>query len=223
VSETLDRTSLRERARQKKRAQRERKADAARLRAIAEAEQIEATAETLAPAVLRAALWSNGQMIRGPLVEIVAGKAVHGAALPQFTSAQNRAAHSLCLDWRDVSAGCGVPAVDYGRSAGGGDGLGGHQAMLGQIKTFARLEAALTFLGAFTPGIRRVVLDRVPIPIWAVEIGKTPEDALAWVRAGLDRLGLFYFPPSETSTKRGFLTFGPSRASYDTTIPREGT
>lgn len=213
---------LRERARLKKRAQRERRLEAARLRAIAEAERLEREAEAvedanevLAPRILREPIEARGRMLRGPLVEIVEGRAVHGAALPQFSSRQNRAARRLQLDWRDVGTGCGAPAVNYGASRGGGDGLGGHQAMLGQIKALARLEAALAFVGAFTPGIKRVVLDRIPIPEWASQTGRSPEDALAWLRAGLDRLSQFYFPPADVAPRKGFLTFGPRRETYE--------
>lgn len=209
------RNRTRELARLRNRALRDRKREAARIAAIAEAARIEAEAELLAPAVLRQPLHDGTRMIRGPMIEIIAGRAVHGAALPQFSSRQTRAAHRLQLDWRDVGAGCNVPAVDYGRSGGAGNGLGGHQAMLGQIRTAARLEAALTFLGAFTPGVRRVVLDRIPIPVWALEADKSPEAALAWIRAALDRLGEFYFPPAEPQPRKGFLTFGPPRSDYE--------
>lgn len=91
--------------------------------------------------------------------------------------------------------------------------------MLGQMKARARLEAALAFLGAFTPGIRRVVLDCVPIPVWADEAGKSPEDAVAWIRAALDRLSAFYDPPTvETVQRKGFLTFGPRRDAYEVEV-----
>lgn len=214
----------REKKRMDKQLERERKREAARLRAIAEAKRIEDEAEALAPRVLREPVHIAGQMICGPMVEIIAGRAVHGAANPRFTMRQNQAAHRLRLDWREVGTGCGVAAVDYERARGSGDGLGGHQAMLGQLKARARLEAALAFLGAFTPGIRRVVLDCVPIPVWADEAGKSPEDAVAWIRAALDRLSRFYDPPAVETTvqRKGFLTFGPRQDAYEVEVGSQG-
>lgn len=218
----------REKKRMDKQLERDRKRENARLRAIAEAKRIEDEAEELAPGILREALYAGdpekgAPMIRGPMVEIIAGRAVHGAANPRFTMRQNQAAHRLRLDWREVGTGCGVAAVDYERARGSGDGLGGHQAMLGQMKARARLEAALAFLGAFTPGIRRVVLDCVPIPVWADEAGKLPEDAVAWIRAALDRLSAFYDPPAvETVQRKGFLTFGPRRDAYEVEVGSQG-
>jgi hypothetical protein len=221
-------------------------AEAEARRIEAEAEQAERIAESLAPSVTRQAIyaaiprspaytvvtdthgtvWVEGdvtgppRMIRGPLIQIDAGRAHHGAALPQFSGRQNRAARSLRNDWRDVGEGCKVPAVDYGRVGGGSgsdDGWpGGHKAMLAQTAARVRLQAALTFLGAFTPGIWRVVLDRVPIEAWAEESGQA--DPVNWIRAGLERLANFYAPPHDTAQKAGFLTFGPSRESYDTSV-----
>jgi hypothetical protein len=222
----------REAARLKKQRQRERRRQAMEFAAVAEAQRLEREAidletrsEELAPAVLRKPiLRPDGSMLRGPLVQIEVGKngalrASHGAALPRFSERQNRAARQLQLDWRDVGTGCGAPAVDYGAARGGGDG-DGNVAMLDQISVRLRLEGALAHLGAFTPAIVRVVLDRIPIPIWGQEAGKTAEEATAWIRAALDRLAQFYWPPREEMTdRRGFLTFGPARESYDTTPP----
>ncbi len=165
------------------------------------------------------------RLIRGPMVQIVDGMPLaHGAALHRFSDRQNRAARKLQLDWRDVGTGCGASAVDYERTGGGSSGdrpiIGADAAMLGQIEARIRLEATLTWIGAFTPGIMRVVLDRVPIPEWAAEVDKSSDDAVAWIRAGLDRLAGFYWPPRENANNRGqFLTFAPPRSAYDVAPP----
>ena len=86
--------------------------------------------------------------------------------------------------------------------------------MLGQIAARAELEGAFAWLGAFKPGIVRVVLHCVPVPVWAAETGRTDIEAMGWVLAGLDRLALFYVPESKPRRAVRSLSFGPSRESY---------
>jgi hypothetical protein len=234
------RRTQREAARQKKQRQRERQREAARIAAIAEAERMEREAERkerldeeLAPAVMRDAIYADAErtrMLIGPRVQVIDGKPVRGIgpmADPINTldlrPHEKRAARLLQLDYRDVGTGLSVGAVDYLRSnGGGGDGLGGHEAMLAQIATRARFDGAMTFLGAFSPGVRRVVLDGVPVSFWAEEAGLTEINARAWIAAGLGRLSLFFFPPKPASEKADILTFGPARESYDTSMHDTG-
>ncbi len=214
----------REAARIRKQAQRTRQREAARLSAEAGARQIEQNEERLAPAIMRNAITSpDGHILVGPRVHIVNGRAtrtdpVQHSKSPLITAEHKRAARQLQLDWNEVGAGVGVGAVDYLRSGGGGDGTGGHVAMMGQVGARLRLEAAITHLGAFAPSIARVVLDCIPICAWVCEPDpfgtiRTIPEGIAWLASGLSRLAAFYDPPVQ-SDRVGIRSIGPARSVY---------
>jgi len=212
---------------------RKRLRDAARraIRAEAEARRLEAAqdaAEALAPLAMREAAHApSGALLHGPRVVVIDGRAVRGLphvsedplARIRLTGSQARAARMLRLDYDEVGAGIGPSAVDWssgGGNAGPGAGSGAHAALVRQLETRARLEGALTHAGAFTPCLRRVVCDCVPVCVWAREVGKSQDDAMAWLRAGLDRLTGFYFVTApERPRSRALVGFGPERESYE--------
>jgi hypothetical protein len=209
------------------------------IRVEAEARRIEADAtraeyigETLAPAVMREPVRApDGHMLLGARVAIVNGRPVRSlpdqiARDPLFahvrlTARQAKAAAIFRMDWEEVGAGIGGGAVDYLRSGGsGGDGQGAHHALVVQLATRARLDAAFAAAGAFSPILARVVLDCIPVSVWARETGQPIEDAMAWLRGGLDRLANYYAPPvPERKTTQKYPTFGPARESYEVAEP----
>jgi hypothetical protein len=220
-------------ARLRKQRQRERQREAARLAAEALADRQEKLAEHLAPSVMREVIMdSAGRMLIGSRVQIVNGRPVRALALggdidpvahsrsPQITADHKRAARQLQLDWYDVGAGIGVGAVDYLRSGGGGGGEGGHAAIVAQIAARARLDGAMAHLGALAPSIARVVLDCIPVGVYADEIGEAFPVALELIVAGLSRLARFYWPPRDVGPYR-IQTFGPSRAVYSVEVRDE--
>jgi hypothetical protein len=208
----------------RKQRQRDRERDARRIAAEAEAEFLEARGERLAPAAMRHSVsTAGGAMIIGARVQIVDGRperafALHTVNNPSELLAlkprEEQAARQLQNDWNDVGSGINVGAVDYLRGNGGG-GIrypDEDKAMLDQIKARGRLDGAMTHLGAFAPSIARVLLDCVPLTIWGPEVGKTSEEARAWILAGLNRLIGFYWPPTPHGQSGPvLLTFGPSR------------
>jgi hypothetical protein len=94
--------------------------------------------------------------------------------------------------------------------------------MVSQIEARGRLEGAMAFLGAFAPGVCRVVLDGVPISAWVLEADppSTVAAGVAWIALALDRLVLFYDPPSP-SKRPVIRTIGPPRADYTTEVGDE--
>jgi hypothetical protein len=218
----------REKARDRKARQRERDRERRRIVAMAEAERLEAIAEDLAPAVMRHPVMMGGRMLIGARVQIVAGRPVRAMADPIedrgpksliLTETQRTAARQLQLDWHDVGTGINVAAVDYLRSGGGsGGGMGGHAALLAQCKARARLDGAMAHCGAFAPAVARVVLDCIPVSVWADEAGMTAMDGAAWISAALSRLAQFYAVTRDRKVKVGILAFGPARGSYETTL-----
>jgi hypothetical protein len=218
----------REAARRWKRDQRERERRNARLSAAAQAARQEAADEHLAPAVMRHPITSTeGYMLSGPRVRIINGRPercdpIANARNPEFTFNRKWAARQFQLDWADVGAGVNVAAVDYLRSSGGRGGDGGHRALMEQVQARARLEGAMAFLGAFAPGVCRVVLDGVPISAWVLESDppSTVAAGVAWIALALDRLVLFYDPPAP-SKRPVIRTIGPPRADYTTEVGDE--
>lgn len=236
MSRTL---AQRELAKLRKQRQRQRERERDRLAAEVQAAIYESIAEELAPRILRKPLWDGERMIVGARVVVENGRPVRALLLvegspadghtfltrnsPQFTARHRQAAHKLQQDWSDVGAGVGVGAMDYLKSGGrSGEGVGGHKAMLAQIDARRRLEAALAFMGAFAPGVMRVVLDCVPVNVWASDVGMTVSDATAWLVLALNRLALFYWPPAPERQSMpgnsGILTIGPPRADYSTEL-----
>lgn len=166
-------------------------------------------------------------MIVGPRIVIEGQRAVRNDPLAnvRLPAQSKRAGRRLLMDWNDVGCGVGVGAVDYLRSGGGsGDGLGGHTAMLAQIDARRSLEGAMTFLGALTPVVSRVVLDGIPTWVYAQEIATEDRPAdtelvLGMLRIALARLALFYWPePPAAHGEVPILTFGPGRATYEMAV-----
>lgn len=204
------------------------------------ADRAEAIGERAAPSVLREAIIvRGGYMLRGRRIDVVDGRAERTLAIgvdsdpiaklvrdsKSITERHKRAARLLQQDWQDAAEGVNAAPVDYERAGGGGgDGTGGHSAVLEQVVTRARLEGALAHLGAFTPCVVRVVLHCVPLGIWMFEENVrrgesdhlTPATALAWMVTALDRLAGFYWPKRATFEHliRHGLMFGPERAEY---------
>lgn len=225
------RSSARDVARSRKQRQRARM----RARLQAEAEQAAARGEASPDVVIpesirRAVITCTGEMVVGARVQVVDGMPVRalapgtmhdpighrGPKSLTLTPLQRDAARELQLDWYDTGAGLGYGAMDYLRSGHSGESgtPPGHAAMLRQIQTRARLDAALTWLGAFAPGIVRVALDAIPVSVWACQVGKSQAEGSAWIAAGLTRLAAFYWPEGRGRENSGILTFGPSRADY---------
>lgn len=221
-------------------------AEAERLEA--EGRDREARAEKLAPAVLRkpimakarkATEWHDGRpeaMLVGARVQIVDGRPVRSFGLSSeddpviklarenkaITPRHTDAARQLQLDWEDVGSGLGPCAVDYLRTAGGGGGGAINHAMLAQAAVRARLDGAMAYLGAFAPAVARIVLDCVPVYVWAEQTGKDMTQAIAWLVCALDRLAGFYNPEQRGARVIGIRTVAPARASYAVELPLPG-
>lgn len=160
-------------------------------------------------------------MLVGARIEIQDGKParVDPVAALKLTERQRKAGRQIQADWREVGAGLNVSPTGYTRGSGQGSGMGGHAAMRRQIDTRARLDGALTFLGAFAPLVASVVLNCIPPAVWACQEGRPVADAGRWVEGALDRLALFYWPEArDGSVHERILTFGPPRKSYTMTV-----
>lgn len=224
----------REAARLRKQRQRDRDREKNRAAAEAMAAKQEAIAENLAPSIMRHMIQSyDERVLLGARVVVVDGRPVRALLhfdnpienvfrkSPLFTKRHREAAQRLQRDWAEVGAGVGAGAVDLMKSGGNGSNDGGdfaRKSMLGQIEARMRLEGALTFVGAFAPGLARLLFDCVPVKNWAEEDGREIGEALAWLALGLTRLTLFYWPP-KPEAKAGEVTIrtiGPERAEYTT-------
>lgn len=235
----------RQRERRAKAAQAAALAEAERLEA--EAKDRDRRDEKLAPAVLRAPIMApalnptswrpDGRpetMLVGSRVQIVDGRPVRAFGLTaeddpvvnlagknnSITARHTDAARQLQLDWEDVGSGLGLGAVDYLRTGGGGGSGAINQAMLDQAMVRARLDGAMAHVGAFAPVLARVVLDCVPVYVWAAETGKDMTQAIAWLVCALDRLVGFYNPERQLARVLGIRTVAPSRASYAVDLPQ---
>lgn len=218
----------RESARLRKQRQVERNREKRRLEALAEAERIESqerTDEHLSPAIMRNPIIAHdGTMITGPRVHIVNGIPTRAMALRlpgrpedlRLSSTEHRAAKRLADDWRDVGSGLGVGATNWlqsSRSSSTGTPPG-YTAMLAQIETRKDLDEAIIALGAFAPALARVILDCIPLGIYAIEANLTLDNARAWIGAGLARLAKHYWPEPIQRTPQTIQTYGPARETY---------
>ena len=226
----------RERKRLAKQRERERKRNQAIIAAVALAELTEQRHEDMSPIHMRqpvavGSCGSNTDLLIGARVQIVNGRPVRAAPIGtlsdpiadrgpkslRLSSNARRAARELQRDWSDVGAGV-TSGVANLMSDGGGGKSGkppGHDAMLAQIEARRRLEAAVIYMGAFAPGVVRIVIDCIPVATWATEAGKSYGEARAWLEAGLSRLAGFYWPA--VPVRRGaveILTVGPARTEY---------
>jgi len=222
----------RERKRLAKQRERERKRKQAVIAALALAERTEQNDEHLAPQNMRNAITSdNNRIILGARVRVVNGRPVRSAPIGTLSdpiadrgpksltlsTPARRAARELQRDWSDVGAGLTSGVANLMSDGGGGKSGNppGHDAMLAQIEARRRLEAAVTYMGVFTPCVVRIAIDSIPVATWAIETGKAYPDACAWLEAGLSRLAAFYWPA--VPVRRGaaeILTIGPARSDY---------
>ena len=222
-------TVRRAKAREKKARQRQHRRERQILSAQQEAQRQEEIAERAAPAIMRAPIFAqDGTMLIGARIEIVNGRAhradpIAASKSKAFSNAHKKAARRLQQDWHDVGAGIGSGALDYLRTSGARNGVGLDVAVLEQIHTRRRLEAAMAHLGAFAPAIARVVLDCVPIAVWVQEPDptrsepRTLDEGIAWLAAGLGRLATHYWPPAPP-TDGGIRVLAPERAAYEVRI-----
>ena len=186
--------------------------------------------EKLAPAVMRQAIVTpDGHVITGPRVQVVDGRAVRASDTGHaYSHRQLRAAARIREDWAAVGQGCNVSAADPARTGGGGDGTGGHAAMLAQIAIRQSLEGAFAYLGAFVPIVQRVILDHIPLSAWPREWNARREraglppasltDAVILLGQALTRLADYYTPKRDASRPPAVLAFGPARESYVMTV-----
>lgn len=228
------REAIRQAKRQQKAIERQRARERAEMSAQAWADEQEKAAEKLAPKVLRDPIvMPSGQMLVGPRVTVVEGRAVRSDSISTVLShcgasqVQKRAAKRILADWLDVGAGVGVGAVDYLRSGGGGDGEGAGAAIIRQADARICLECALTFLGAFVGVVARIVFDNIPMSIYAAEIStvgdqKTVVDVRGLLLAAMSRLVMFYWPPeTRPVSTEVVLAFGPARGAYSMELDAE--
>lgn len=164
------------------------------------------------------------RMIVGPRIEIIDGRPSRVDVLAGLKLTERRKSAGLLLraDWQEVGTGINASAVDYFRSGGGGSGLGGHATILSQIKTRARLDGAMTAAGAFAPLLARVVLDGVPLAVWACQAGRTIQAARGWLEAALDRVAAYFWPDAPRGAVQRIRTIGPARAEYGVTTEEIG-
>lgn len=188
-----------------------------------EAIEAERKAEFLAPSIRRQIIVEKGapdRVIVGPRVRIENGYPAKGAEFSFCPQRSRRAARQLYQDWEEVGEGPRGGTANYlGVSGSGSDApiAGKNAAMIAQIETRRRLEAALIHAGGFVTCLHRVVIQCVPVADWAQEAGKTVTDAIQHVRDALARLADFYHPPKEMApTGLSFPTFAPPRGAYHT-------
>lgn len=220
----------REESRTRKQRQRDRERERNRQKAADLAIHQEAQSEDLAPRVLREAIMATGGygMILGPRVVVVNGRAVHaypgyprnpveGVRYKDVTKRHQEAAQRFQQDWADVGAGCGATAVDYARARSrGGSPAGENRSMLAQIDIRDRLDLAFVALGNYGAAVCRVVIDCIPISVWAEERKIDIGVAVQFIVMGLDLLVAHYFPETISPGSGKLMGFGPARVSYST-------
>lgn len=174
-------------------------------RAVQAAQSLEQMDEALAPSIMRTAIIaSSGEVLRGPLVQIVngvprratglSGDAIGKAAGNRAVTLDMLAAARLFqADHSEAGGGINASAVDYSAATGGGGGGDGrHRGVLMQIAARGRLEGALTYMGALAPVVVRVVIDSVSPTAIADAAGIERETVQGMLIAGLVRLAQFY-------------------------------
>lgn len=182
-------------------------------RAEAHARRLEAAerdAELVAPAAQRAArlevivnAWGTRHAVR------------RLPANSRLSEAQRRAVTRLQADWDELAGGVSTGVSNWLRAPRPGDSLFGppaHAAILRQITTRERLDAALSALGAFRPITIHVILLGQPMTHYARENMIPVEDASAMLHAACDRLVTFY---GEDDRRDGIITAAPDRDEYE--------
>jgi hypothetical protein len=226
------RAAQREKNRERVARHRERKRLRDEIAALAEAERIRFAAESqerhdesvVSAALRKPIVTPTGYVVMGARLAVSGNRIsrVDPLASESLSDRQRGAARKLQQDHREAESGAGARIADYGGDRGGG----GDQPILGQdigmivyIQARTRLAAALAYAGAFSVILRRVVLDAVPLAVWAYQEGHTAEDALRWLGNALTRLALFYNPPVKVSLSTGrILTIAPARSEYDLSV-----
>ena len=204
------------------RRERKRLRDAARARVRAEAavrraEEAARAAEELAPLAQRVSVHdASGALLRAPRLAVVDGRAIRTQPLG-LSRPQRLAAARFASDWDEaqtISAG-------VARLEGGPHGVSGSAApdaaVVRLIAVRARLEGAMAWVGAFLPALLLCVCGRAPVAEWARESGQDKTEALAWVRAGINRLVMYYDNGERPKpVKMEIVSFGPERGEYET-------
>jgi len=184
------------------------------------AEDRERRAEAIAPAFLRnPVVVPKGRMIVGPRIQINGSRAVRGVEFPFASRRARRAISMLRQDWADVGAGLTAGTANYVGITGGGSDApisGKDSAMLAQIEMRARLDGAMTYVGAFAPCLARIVLDCIPVATWAIEqaIPITPDAAMKHVLAAFNRLADWYCPMKLVEIGTRTFVIAPPREAY---------
>jgi len=186
----------------------ERKREAARAKAAAE----EAKAESLAPKVQReAVLDHNGNMIRGPRVELEiinfrrSNPVRHLVARsknkpsPVFVKKHELAADRLLIAWETGANGISAGCTNYSERASGTPTTGmiaDHvlSVINEQMRARQEVAAAQAFLGALWPVIYCVVIRGIDVSGYAEMAGMSQEVATGYVAAALDRLCELFVP-----------------------------
>lgn len=125
-------------------------------------------------------------------------KRIAAGKKPMITEEHVKAAAKLAADFDEVGTGIGLGASDYlnksaGRTApGSGVSAAKHAAIMEQLSTRARLEAALTYVGGQVDIIVPVVLQGVDVSAWAEARGFSADQSVGYLAAALDRLAEFY-------------------------------
>lgn len=109
-----------------------------------------------------------------------------------ITSRRVDAATRLQVDYSEMGAGVNVAATDYARATGNGNPDGRHPALLRQIATRERLEAALSAVAPMADVVIPIVLQGVDVQSWATAHGYDRKQAIGYLAAGLELLAQFY-------------------------------
>lgn len=166
--------------------------------------------ETIAPAAQREDVVAAGGVVRAARVERDGVTFVRSSPIARMfrrgqakgEAATVRQAHLEACErlqraWEDGAQGIGsVPSLMGERTAQMPQTgyLSDQRIASITFQTNARDEciAAIEFLGALWPVVRRVVLDGADLAIWAHEMKQTPDRAAGYLQAALDRLVEFY-------------------------------
>ena len=177
----------------------------------------EALAEAIAPrAQLRPVVTPDGVILRGARLEAENTSAggvrivrrnivLHLHRMGQGSSGRGaesmiswrhvQCAELLIRDWDECATGVGIRAVNL-LEAGGGRGGGAYRSQIlalgGQMITRERLVAALGWVGSHRAVLAGVVLEAVPVQVYAAGLGCDRRQMVGYLASALDRLGEFY-------------------------------
>jgi hypothetical protein len=196
-------------------AKRQRAADMRRAAKAEAAQRQEDRDEAIAPAITRTAvLDASGAVLRAPRVErdgvafirsspirhLVARWKAREAdgSRPLITERHLAVCDRLCMAWEEGGQGIGMGASDYGRmsQSRGSAAPDFSPQMLAKIRKQreqrAIFEGAMTWMGALSPVIRRVVVEGADLSVWAAETATGRNAAPGYLAAALDRLAEFF-------------------------------